>query len=302
MMNSREILEFITDNEKVTLSKLSQLMGIKRAQPLYDIRDGKIKSISANYADKILSVFPEYSRSWLITGEGQPFSKNNEENLSDLTKRFLEEVERMGVSFYDIAKSTGVQEAMFTKIKKGIQEPSKKFLSKFAECFSDANMEYIYLGKEDGNNEDDKIIRDVTRRFYEVMDSLSLNDYKVYTGIEGIIKNMMSKLRQGHTEEVSVKILMPFCEAYPQVNANYILTGKGDMFLKEHPAEESKEIKASQIKVAYENIIKDKEKQIEALREEINRLTRENDRLVGENSIMREQIGIGERKSSNKSA
>lgn len=44
MMNSREILEFITDNEKVTLSKLSQLMGIKRAQPLYDIRDGKIKS------------------------------------------------------------------------------------------------------------------------------------------------------------------------------------------------------------------------------------------------------------------
>lgn len=68
-------------------------------------------------------------------------------------------------------------------------------------------------------------------RFYEVMDSLSLNDYKVHTGIERITKNMMSKLRQGHTEEVSVKILIPFCEAYPQVNANYILTGKGDMFL-----------------------------------------------------------------------
>jgi hypothetical protein len=84
MMNSREILEFITDNEKVTLSKLSQLMGIKRAQPLYDIRDGKIKAISANYADKILSVFPEYSRVWLITGEGQPFSKNeNEENIGE---------------------------------------------------------------------------------------------------------------------------------------------------------------------------------------------------------------------------
>lgn len=88
MMNSREILEFITDNEKVTLSKLSQLMGIKRAQPLYDIRDGKIKAISANYADKILSVFPEYSRVWLITGEGQPFSKNeNEENIGESINR-----------------------------------------------------------------------------------------------------------------------------------------------------------------------------------------------------------------------
>lgn len=75
----------------------------------------------------------------------------NEANLSDLTKKFLEEVERMGVSFYNIAKSTGVKEAMFTKIKRGIQEPSKKFLSKFAECFPDANMKYIYLGNEKNN-------------------------------------------------------------------------------------------------------------------------------------------------------
>ena len=163
MMSSREILEFITGNEKITLSKLSQLMGIKRAQPLYDIRDGKIKAISANYADKILSVFPKYSRAWLITGEGQPFSKKeNEENVDE-----------------DIIVA---------------------------------------------NNK-------TTERFHEVMDSLNLNDYKVYTSIEGISKNMMSKLRQGHTEEVSAKILMSFCEAYPQVNANYILTGKGDMFL-----------------------------------------------------------------------
>lgn len=83
MMSSKEILEFITENEKITLSKLSQLMGIKRAQPLYDIRDGKIKAISANYADKILSVFPEYSRAWLITGEGQPFSENKNEEYAD---------------------------------------------------------------------------------------------------------------------------------------------------------------------------------------------------------------------------
>lgn len=76
-------------------------------------------------------------------------------------------------------------------------------------------------------------------RFHEVMDSLSLNDYKVYTSIEGISKNMMSKLRQGHTEEVSVKILIPFCEAYPQVNANYILTGKGDMLLDNEEKMES---------------------------------------------------------------
>ena len=67
-------------------------------------------------------------------------------------------------------------------------------------------------------------------RFYEVMDSLGLNDYKVYTQIDGITKNMMAKLRQGATSEVSTKILMPFCSTYPSVNANYILTGRGSMF------------------------------------------------------------------------
>lgn len=78
-------------------------------------------------------------------------------------------------------------------------------------------------------------------RFHEVMDSLGLNDYKVYTGIENISKNMMYKLRQGQTEEVSVKILMPFCEAYPQVNANYILTGKGPMFIEDEDSGSSQQ-------------------------------------------------------------
>lgn len=134
-------------------------------------------------------------------------------------------------------------------------------------------------------------------RFYEVMDSLSLNDYKVHTGIERITKNMMSKLRQGHTEEVSVKILIPFCEAYPQVNANYILTGKGGMFLdSESSATNSDtEPKFSTTSAMYETLIKDRDEQIEELKAEVNK-------LIGENNVMREQLGMKERKISSKSA
>lgn len=163
MMNSREILEFITDNEKVTLSKLSQLMGIKRAQPLYDIRDGKIKAISANYADKILSVFPEYSRVWLITGEGQPFSKNeNEENIGEsiimaASERFLEVMECLKISPYLLEKDCGVKNAQ----------------AKISHC------------------------------------------------------------KKGVTKAISGDIIVQLCEAYPQVNANYILTGKGPMFIED---------------------------------------------------------------------
>ena len=67
----------------------------------------------------------------------------------------------------------------------------------------------------------------VKERFYEVMEALELNDYRVYTDIEGITKNMMVKLRKGETNEVSTKILTPFLEAHPEVDANYIFTGKG---------------------------------------------------------------------------
>ena len=71
-------------------------------------------------------------------------------------------------------------------------------------------------------------------RFFKVMASLNLTDYRVYTDVKGVTKNMMVKLRNGETQEVSTKILQPFCEAFPNVNANYILTGNGSMFLGEH--------------------------------------------------------------------
>lgn len=298
MMNSREILEFITDNEKVTLSELSQLMGIKRAQPLYDIRDGKIKAISANYADKILSVFPEYSRAWLITGEGQPFSKNkNEVNLSDLTKRFLEEVERMGVSFYDIAKSTGVQESMFTKIKMGIQEPSKKFLSKFAECFPDANMKYIYLGNEE--NADKNSIMTTSERFLEVMKGLNISPYVLE--IDCGVKNAQAKIshyKKGITKAISDDIIVQLCETYPQVNANYILTGKGDMFLDTGKAP-ANSLTASQNQRMFEDMIKNKDNQIADLKAEIERMKSAMDKLTGQNEIMRERLGLSGRRAFN---
>ena len=73
----------------------------------------------------------------------------------------------------------------------------------------------------------------VKERFYEVMEILNLTDYRVYTDIEGITKNMMVKLRNGETSEVSTKILMPFLNTYKNVNANYILTGRGNAIIED---------------------------------------------------------------------
>lgn len=230
-------------------------------------------------------------------------SKNkNEANLSDLTKRFLEEVERMGVSFYNIAKSTGVKEAMFTKIKRGIQEPSKKFLSKFAECFPDANMKYIYLGNEKNNAEHDinnEAFNDYTYRFLETIEKLELTDYKVWNTLENLSKATMSKIRRGICG-VSMNTLQEFCQTY-NVNANYILTGKGNMFLDTGKAP-ANSLTASQNQRMFEDMIKDKDNQIADLKAEIERMKSAMDKLTGQNEIMREQLGLSGRRASTKSA
>lgn len=69
-------------------------------------------------------------------------------------------------------------------------------------------------------------------RFHQIMDLLKLTDYRVYTDVEGVTKNMMVKLRNGETEEVSIKILSPFCIKFENVNSDYILTGRGEPLKK----------------------------------------------------------------------
>lgn len=70
-------------------------------------------------------------------------------------------------------------------------------------------------------------------RLHEVMEAMHLSDYRVYTDVPEITKNMMVKLRNGETKEASINVLEPFFRFYSQVNPSYILTGDGNMFKDE---------------------------------------------------------------------
>lgn len=102
----------------------------------------------------------------------------------------------------------------------------------------------------------------VKERFYETMNALNLTDYRVYTDIEEITKGMMVKLRKGLTNEVSTKILVPFLKAYPQVNANYIITGRGSIFISTEELPESNRITS---KTTYEKLLEEYTRQTEEL-------------------------------------
>lgn len=63
-------------NKLLIYSKLSakgfaEKIGLDRPQAIYDILNGKTKGISRAMENKILSVFPEVNKTWLLTGEGE---------------------------------------------------------------------------------------------------------------------------------------------------------------------------------------------------------------------------------------
>ena len=75
---------------------------------------------------------------------------------------------------------------------------------------------------------------DYTERFLNVVEALGLKDSEVVSSLEDLSKGTMSKIRCGRCG-VSMNTLQSFCKAYPKVNSNYIITGKGNMFLDEEP-------------------------------------------------------------------
>lgn len=71
-------------------------------------------------------------------------------------------------------------------------------------------------------------------RFLEVINELQITAYMLEK--EHGVKNAQAKIshyKNGVTKTVSSDIIIGLCEAYPQVNANYILTGNGPMFKEE---------------------------------------------------------------------
>lgn len=81
---------------------------------------------------------------------------------------------------------------------------------------------------------------DYSERFLSVIESLGLTDYKVWNKLENLSKGTMSKIRTGRCG-VSMNTLQEFVQAYPTVNADYIITGRGSMFVTPEMSESDTE-------------------------------------------------------------
>ena len=70
-LSGADILRMILSHEQMTAATLSSKLGYSSPQLLYNISKGITKSISQSLSDRIISAFPHYNRSWLMSGEGE---------------------------------------------------------------------------------------------------------------------------------------------------------------------------------------------------------------------------------------
>ena len=88
-MNTPEVINCILENEKIKAATFANNIGANATQ-IYDLQSGKTKKISPSMADKILSAYPHYKRTWLLTGEGDMLTQKEEAaktSSADITKK-----------------------------------------------------------------------------------------------------------------------------------------------------------------------------------------------------------------------
>lgn len=74
-MKTQEIINFILNELEVdNISKFARDIGVNR-QRIIDLKSGKILKMPYDVAEGIISRYPQYSRSWLLSGEGSPYSE-----------------------------------------------------------------------------------------------------------------------------------------------------------------------------------------------------------------------------------
>lgn len=130
----------------------------------------------------------------------------------------------------------------------------------------------------------------IRQRIKYILSAKKSNPTKFSSGDTAMQKRLSRQLNGGAA--ITFETISNILSSFPDISAEWLLRGKEPMFNTES---ETSDIKAGDMQKVYETVVGDKDEQIEKLKAEINQ-------LIGENNIMREQLGIAARKVSNKSA
>ena len=76
-MGASERINILLNCLNISAAAFALALGKSRPQFIYDIQKGKTKNISQELAKQIVSVYPEISEIWLLTGDGEMLKSEN---------------------------------------------------------------------------------------------------------------------------------------------------------------------------------------------------------------------------------
>lgn len=120
-----------------------------------------------------------------------------------------------------------------------------------------------------------------SERLLSIIDSLDMTDAEIVKEIDSLDKTLMSHIRNGR-QGASLNLISSFCERFPLIDANYILTGNGPMFKEEQETEYKQEVVSDHSKKLFEEFNKQTRVLLAQRDEEIRELQLENARLKAE--------------------
>ena len=112
LLVGNRVINSILENEDIKAATFAKQIGAVPNQ-IYDIIKGKIQRVSIAMADKILSVYPEYNKTWLLTGEGNML---NETYTGNHLYAFLKYT---GLSQIQFANKIGVDSVTIYEVLEG---------------------------------------------------------------------------------------------------------------------------------------------------------------------------------------
>jgi len=146
-MNASERISAILEHYGISVNDFSKRIGLERPQVLYDILSGKTKSITEGMASKIISVFSNISKSWILSGEGSMFFGAYE--------RINEILRIEGITPREFAKGTGgiafLIPAIYDRAQANPGDPEvlRQWVDAALKRFPQYSREWIMTGKGD---------------------------------------------------------------------------------------------------------------------------------------------------------
>lgn len=110
-MGANERIAALLQHFNLSAKMFSERIGLDRPQAIYDIINGKTHSITEKMANKIISVFSEINKVWLLTGEGEMLNSSHDATASHtFPTKADRNVATQDVPLYDFGASAGLVE------------------------------------------------------------------------------------------------------------------------------------------------------------------------------------------------